>query len=140
MSDSFRNWRGMQSMGVRRIKRFINIDLNSVRFVSPAMQDNFKKFQRVSGQMKTRQVEIDQFNSETGADTSEMINGRQMTNLGIFRKYITNYLMDHPGVAKEQTVMVRQLQSTEKGVPVEVYCVSDDIVWPSLRSHPVRYI
>lgn len=129
ISDSFKNWRGMQSVGVRRIKRSINIDISSIKFVTNEMRDRFKTFARVSQYVVERQAEIDAYNEETGADTSELINGRHMTNIGVFRRYALNYLMAHPKIDQNETVMVRQLQPTEKGLPLEIYCFSSDIAW-----------
>lgn len=129
ISDSFKNWRGMQSVGVRRIKRSIYIDISSIKFVTDEMRDRYKTFARVSQYVVERQAEIDAYNEETGADTSELINGRHMTNIGVFRRYALNYLMGHPKIDQNETVMVRQLQPTEKGLPLEIYCFSSDIAW-----------
>lgn len=129
ISDSFKNWRGMQNMGVRRIKRSISIDINSVKFVTDEMRDQYKSYARVSQYVVERQAEIDAYNQETGVDTSELINGRHMTNIGVFRKYALNYIMAHPKIDQNETVMVRQLQPTEKGLPLEIYCFSNDIAW-----------
>ncbi len=129
ISDSFVNWRGMTNLGVRRIKRSINIDLQTVKFISPEMREHFLKFERVSGFIKERQKEIDQYNADTNSDKSIYLNGRQMTNLGLFRRYAEAYLNEHPKIAKGETLMVRQLQPTEMGVPLEIYCFSADIEW-----------
>lgn len=129
ISDSFKNWRGMQALGVRRIKRSIHIDISTVQFVNPEMREQFLKYRRVAGYLGERQNEIDNFNKDNNIDTSELINGRHMTNIGVFRKYAENYLRDHPKVAQDQTIMVRQLQSTELGLPLEIYCFSNDIAW-----------
>lgn len=129
IADSFKNWRGMQSMGVRRIKRSINVNINSVGFVEQAQMEVFMKLERVAGYVKKRQEEIDQYNREKGVDKTELINGRQMTNLGVFRHYALQYLREHPKIAQNETVMVRQLQPTETGVPLEIYCFSSDIAW-----------
>lgn len=129
ISDSFKNWRGMQSMGVRRIKRSIHIDISSIVFVTDEMRERFKNYSRVSSYIEERQAEIDAYNRETGADTSELINGRHMTNVGVFRRYALNYLMDHPKIDQKETVMVRQLQPTELGLPLEIYAFSSDIAW-----------
>lgn len=129
ISDSFKNWRGMQSVGVRRIKRSITIDISSIKFVTDEMRDQFKRYSRVSEYVTQRQAEIDEYNRQTGADTSELINGRHMTNIGVFRRYSLNYLMQHPKIDQQETVMVRQLQPNEKGLPLEIYCFSSDIAW-----------
>lgn len=129
ISDSFKNWRGMQAMGVRRIKRSIHIDISTIKFVTPEMQQHFLKYQRVANYVKERQTEIDKFNKESGVDKTELLNGRHMTNIGVFRRYALNYLLEHPKIDEEQTVMVRQLQPTELGLPLEIYCFSNDIAW-----------
>lgn len=129
ISDSFKNWRGMQALGVRRIKRSISIDMSSVQFVTPELREQFMKYRRVAPYIRERQEEIDRYNRENNIDTSELINGRHMTNIGVFRKYIENYLRDHPKIAQDQTIMVRQLQPTETGLPLEIYCFSSDIAW-----------
>ncbi|MGB0176103.1 MAG: mechanosensitive ion channel family protein [Owenweeksia sp.] len=129
IADSFKNWRGMQAMGVRRIKRSINIDISSIQFVSDDMRDRFLKYERVRDFIKQRQSEIDQYNSETKADKSELINGRHMTNIGVFRRYALRYLEEHPKIDQKETVMVRQLQPTEEGIPLEIYAFSSDIAW-----------
>ena len=129
ISDSFVNWRGMTNLGVRRIKRSINIDLQTVKFISPEMREHFLKFERVKGFIEERQKEIDQYNSENKSDKSIYLNGRQMTNLGLFRRYAEAYLNEHPKIAKGETLMVRQMQPTEMGVPLEIYCFSADIEW-----------
>ena len=119
----------MQSVGVRRIKRSITIDISSIKFVTDEMRDQFKRYSRVSEYVTQRQAEIDEYNRQTGADTSELINGRHMTNIGVFRRYALNYLMQHPKIDQQETVMVRQLQPNEKGLPLEIYCFSSDIAW-----------
>ncbi len=129
ISDSFKNWRGMQSQGMRRIKRSLYIDLNSVKFADEAFRERCLKYERVRDYVNQRQNEIDTFNSERKVDKQELINGRHMTNLGIFRNYALNYLQEHPKVANEETVMVRQLQSGPNGLPLEIYCFSNDIAW-----------
>lgn len=129
ISDSFVNWRGMTNLGVRRIKRSINIDLQTVKFISPEMRTKFLKYERVSAFINQRQKEIDQYNTENKKDKSIYLNGRQMTNLGLFRRYAEAYLGEHPKVASKETLMVRQLQPTEMGVPLEIYCFSTDIEW-----------
>ena len=129
ISDSFKNWRGMQSQGVRRIKRSINLDINSVQFVDDSWRERFGKFQRISEYVKQRQEEIENYNREHEVDTSELINGRHMTNIGVFRRYALNYLMNHPKIDQKQTVMVRQLEPGPNGVPIEIYCFSNDIAW-----------
>lgn len=129
ISDSFKNWRGMQNQGVRRIKRSIIIDMNTIKFVDDEMRNRFCRYSRVRSYIEKRQTEIDLYNKDHNVDKSELINGRHMTNIGIFRNYALNYLLEHPKIDNEQTVMVRQLQPTETGLPFEIYCFSNDIAW-----------
>lgn len=134
ISDSFVNWRGMTNMGVRRIKRSINIDIHSIKFVNEEMLTRFRKFQRIESFVNQRQAEIEEANRNSKADKTELINGRQMTNIGVFRRYIENYLMEHPKIASNEVLMVRQLQPTETGIPLEIYCFSNDIAWINYES------
>ena len=129
ISDSFKNWRGMQSMGVRRIMRSISIDLNSIDFVDQEWLTRYSAYQRISEFVKERDAEIQEYNRSHGVDTSQLINGRHMTNLGVFRRYALNYLMGHPKIDQKQTVMVRQLEPGPEGVPLQIYCFSNDIAW-----------
>jgi miniconductance mechanosensitive channel len=129
ISDSFKNWRGMENTGLRRIKRSVNIDLSSVKFVTNEMYQRYLKYSKLSGYLLEKKEEIDAFNQKVGADKSEVINGRQLTNLGIFRRYALKFLEDHPQIDQKETVMVRQLQSTETGIPLEIYAFSTDIAW-----------
>ncbi len=129
VSDSFKNWRGMQAMGVRRIKRSLLIDLKTIKFVDDRLLAKLQKYQLITEYVNERQTEIELYNLSTGADRSEIINGRNMTNVGVFRQYAMNYLLNHPKVAHDEILMVRHLQPTETGLPVEVYCFSRDIVW-----------
>ena len=129
ISDSFKNWRGMQSQGVRRIKRSINIDINSVEFVDEKWRDRYAGYQIISEFIKERQSDIEKYNQENKIDTLELINGRHMTNIGVFRRYALNYLNSHPKIDQKHTVMVRQLAPGTNGVPIEIYCFSNDIAW-----------
>ncbi|MBX2970625.1 MAG: mechanosensitive ion channel [Cyclobacteriaceae bacterium] len=129
ITDSFKNWRGMQQSGGRRIKRSIFIDANSVKLVNPEMREKFKKIQLISAYINDRQKEIEEFNAKNNIDTSNLINGRRMTNLGVFRIYIESYLKAHPKIKKDMTIMVRQLASENKGIPMEIYCFAYTVAW-----------
>jgi len=129
ISDSFKNWRGMQNSGGRRIKRSILIKVNSVRFLHTDELEGLKKIQLISSYLEQRQQDIEKYNNANNVDKSLTINGRNMTNLGIFRKYINQYLATHPGINKDMTMMCRHLQPTEKGIPIEVYAFSNDKRW-----------
>lgn len=129
ITDSFKNWRGMQQSGGRRIKRAIYIDAHSVKFVDPEMRERFKKYQLITDYIEKRQKEIEEFNKEHNIDTSALINGRRMTNLGVFRKYIESYLRSHPRIRQDMTVLVRQLNNENRGIPIEVYCFTNTTAW-----------
>jgi miniconductance mechanosensitive channel len=126
ISDSFQNWRGMVDSDGRRIKRHILLKASSIRFLDESELVDLKKIQLISSYIDTRKKEIDQFNLMSNIDRSIAINGRNMTNLGLFRKYITQYLYHYPGLNKDLVMLCRQLQSTAYGVPLEVYAFSSD--------------
>lgn len=137
VSDSFVNWRGMKNANMRRIKRNILIDINSIALCDEDMLERFGKIKFVKDYVESRQKEIDEFNEKNGFDKgAASINGRHQTNIGIYRAYIKNYLANHPKVSKKEdaTMMVRQLQPTAQGVPLEVYCFSADIVWENYEA------
>lgn len=129
ISDSFRNWRGMSESGGRRIKRSVNIKMASVKFCNDEDLERYSKIQLVAPFIEKRQKEIEAYNQKVGADKSFRVNGRNFTNLGIFRHYIENYLSKNPSLNLEMTMMVRQLQPTEKGIPIEIYCFSANKDW-----------
>lgn len=128
-SDSFKNWRGMQDCGGRRIMRAINIDVNSIRFCTDEMLEHFKKIEYIKDYITTKQAEIIEYNRNKQLDMTELSNGRRLTNIGVFRVYVTNYLRNHPGLRKDMTLMVRQLSPTSEGLPLEIYAFSNGTVW-----------
>jgi len=134
ISDSFINWRGMTESGGRRIKRHINIDMTSIRFCDDEMLKRFEKFQLLRDYIKEKKEEIAAYNKAHNVDTSELINGRNMTNIGTFRAYVIAYLRDHPMIHKDMTFLVRQLQPTEHGLPIQIYVFTTDIVWANYES------
>lgn len=129
ISDSFRNWRGMQTSGGRRIKRHILIKANSVRFIHNDELSELKKIQLLTSYLEHRQADIEKYNTQNNVDKTLSINGRNLTNLGLFRKYINSYIERHPGVNKDMTIMCRHLQPTEKGIPIEIYVFTTDKRW-----------
>ncbi|QNR23038.1 mechanosensitive ion channel family protein [Croceimicrobium hydrocarbonivorans] len=129
ISDSFVNWRGMTSQGVRRIKRSLNIDIHSIKFVDDELYKKLLKVERIKTYLEKRHEEIRLSNESKKVDKSVLVNGRHLTNIGVFRIYMESYLAEHPSIAQDQTLMVRQLQPTELGVPLEIYCFSNDIAW-----------
>lgn len=128
-SDSFQNWRGMQKSDGRRIKRHVLIKSSTIRFLNDEDLHQLKKVQLITSYIDSRQAEIDRYNDLRGIDKTLSLNGRNMTNLGLFRKYIMQYLNDHPGLNKNMHIMCRQLQSTAHGVPLEIYVFSSDKRW-----------
>ncbi|MWB96884.1 mechanosensitive ion channel [Flavobacterium sp. GA093] len=128
-SDSFQNWRGMQKSDGRRIKRHVLIKSSSIRFLYPEDLEQMKKVQLISAYIESRQQEIEKYNINNGIDKTLALNGRNMTNLGLFRKYIIQYLVNYPGLNKDMHMMCRQLQSTAHGVPLEIYAFSSDKRW-----------
>lgn len=126
ISDSFRNWRGMLDSNGRRIKRYILIKGKSIRFLKEDELQKMKRIQLISDYIDTRQAEINRFNTSNNIDKSLSINGRNITNFGLFRKYITSYLENYPGLNKEMILLCRQLQPTSQGIPLEIYTFSKD--------------
>jgi miniconductance mechanosensitive channel len=129
ISESFRNWRGMTESGGRRIKRAINIDMNSIRFCDEAMLRRYRRIQHVSEYLAAKQAEVSEWNAARGIDLTSLANGRRLTNVGTFRAYVVAYLRHHPMIHQEMTFLVRQLAPTPQGLPLEVYVFSRDQVW-----------
>jgi miniconductance mechanosensitive channel len=129
VSDAFQNWRGMSESPGRRIKRSINIDMNSVSFCTPEMLAKFRKISLLTDYIDEKEKELNAYNEEHRIDGSIRVNGRRQTNIGVFRAYLVNYLKSLPEVSKELTCMVRQLQPTETGIPIELYFFSSVKDW-----------
>ena len=129
ISDSFKNWRYMSASGGRRIKRSFFIDLNSVEFCTEEMLQRFNKVQYVSEHIQKKQDEISKYNDDNKIDLESLANGRRMTNLGVLRAYMESYLRNHSMISKELTLMVRQLEPTAEGLPIQIYCFSTDKRW-----------
>lgn len=129
IADSFQNWRGMQNSEGRRIKRAIYIKQNTVKFLTPEELVRFKSIGLISNYIDHRQKDIDAHNQKRGVDKQLLMNGRNQTNLGLFRKYVQSYLEQNPAINKELFLMVRHLAPTAQGIPVELYCFSKDKQW-----------
>ena len=136
ISESFKNWRGMQLSGGRRIKRAIYINLRSIKFVDPAMRERFKQFDLIRDYVVQRQLEIEEYNRVNNVDTSALINGRRMTNIGVFRHYTESYIRNHKGINQDMTLMVRHLAPTDQGLPLEIYCFTKTVRW--LEYEPIQ--
>ncbi|MCK5781943.1 MAG: mechanosensitive ion channel [Flavobacteriales bacterium] len=129
ISSAVKNWEGMSEAGVRRIKRSIVFDLNTVRFCNEDDIKLFMTYDLLEKYIDAREKEISTYNTKQVIHKDKLVNGRRMTNIGVFRKYAELYLENNDMVAKEQTLMVRQLQATEHGLPLEVYCFSTETAW-----------
>jgi len=129
INDSFKNWRGMEVTGGRRIKRSVFIDISSIKFCDADMLKRFSKVQFIADYIVQKDKELAAFNSEVGADSQSRVNGRHMTNVGTFRAYAEAYLRAHPRISKDLTLLVRQLQPTEHGLPIEIYAFTAVTDW-----------
>ncbi len=126
ISDSFQNWRGMLDSPGRRIKRHILIKSHSIRFLENQDIERMKSIELIKDYLETRSADIQKYNTQKNIDKSILINGRNLTNFGVFRKYITQYLLHYPGIQKDMILLCRQLQPTPNGIPLEIYCFSAD--------------
>lgn len=133
ISDSFKNWRGMQESPGRRIKKSIFIKQNSVKFLSADDLNELKKISIISPYLEHREEEINKYNSSNNVDKSVLINGRNQTNLGIFRKYTDTYLKSHSAIHDEMYIIVRYQSPTPQGIPVEILCFSRDKRWENFE-------
>ncbi len=129
ISESFQNWRGMEDSGGRRIKRSINIDMNSVRFCDEKMLEEYSKIDVLACYVTNREKEIVSFNKKNNIDTTVTVNGRRQTNIGIFREYLKEYLKQRTDIHDDMTFLVRHLQPTEKGLPMQLYVFTTTIDW-----------
>lgn len=129
VSSPFTNWRGMSESGGRRIARTINIDVNTIRYCTPEMLEKYKHYSLIKDYLTQKEEDILEYNKANRIDTSEIMNGRQQTNLGVFRAYIKAYLNNNPKLNHNLTMMVRQMQPTEFGVPLQIYAFSSDKKW-----------
>ncbi|MCU6708801.1 mechanosensitive ion channel family protein [Paenibacillus sp. J5C_2022] len=129
ISDSFKNWRGMQTSGGRRIMRSLSIDTTSITICSPEMIEKLKKIHVLKAYIAQKELDIERYHVEHKIDRSSNVNGRALTNIGMFRAYIQSYLRNHPGIHKEMTCMVRQLQPDGTGLPLQIYAFVNDVRW-----------
>ena len=126
ISDSFRNWRGMLNADGRRIKRHILIKSSSIRFIKDEELEELKKIQLIKTYIEKKQADINKYNSQYNVDKSLSVNGRNLTNFGLFRKYLTNYLENYPSLNKDMILLCRHLQPTAQGIPLEIYAFTSD--------------
>ncbi|RBW55691.1 MULTISPECIES: mechanosensitive ion channel family protein [unclassified Tenacibaculum] len=129
ISDSFKNWRGMVNSQGRRIKRALNIKINSIKHLSNEDIDKLKSVQLIEEYLTMRQKKINNFNKEYNINKGLLLNGRNLTNIGVFRKYAQTYIEMHPAINNDMMIMVRQLAPTSQGLPLEIYAFSADKNW-----------
>ena len=129
LEESFKNWRGMQESGGRRIKRSMHIDVSSIRFLTDEMIQKYRKYQLITEYIDRKLEEIEAYNREHRFETEQLINGRRLTNIGTFRAYIVAYLDNHSQIHKNMTFLVRQLEPGPEGVPIQIYVFTTTTVW-----------
>jgi miniconductance mechanosensitive channel len=129
ISEPVKNWRGMTESGGRRIKRSLNIDIQSIRFCDQEMLDEFTKIRYIKRHIQIKLEKLQRFHSEQQIDTTDLVNSRRLTNIGTLRAYVRAYLENHPDINQDMTLMVRQRPPTEHGLPLEIYCFCADKDW-----------
>jgi len=129
ISESFQNWRGMAESGGRRVKRSISINMHSIKFCTSQMLEKFRKIKYLTEYIERTEERVKEYNESNNIDNSILVNGRRQTNIGVFRAYLESYLNSHPDINHEMTCMVRQLQSNEKGVQLELYFFVANTNW-----------
>ncbi len=134
ISESFKNWRGMQLSGGRRIKRSVYIDINTIKFCTQEMIERFSEIRYIADYMEKKKTELAEYNATHRLDDSAPANKRQLTNIGTFRAYITSYLKNHPMISQDMTFLIRQLAPTENGLPIEIYVFCKDKVWANYEA------
>ena len=134
ISESFKNWRGMQLSGGRRIKRSVYIDINNIKFCTEEMIERFSKIRYIAEYMEKKKKELTEYNRERQLDGLPPTDKRQLTNIGTFRAYVVAYLKNHPMINQEMTFLIRQLPPAEHGLPVEIYVFCKDKVWANYEA------
>jgi|TARA_B110000967_G_C18895067_1_gene570002 miniconductance mechanosensitive channel len=134
INESFKNWRNMNLSGGRRIKRYVNIDLGSIKFCNSEMLVRFKSIQLISQYIQNRQEEILVYNKKHQVDESTLVNGRRLTNIGVFRSYVEAYLRQHPMIHNDMTFLIRQLSPSENGLPIEIYVFCKNTNWTAYEA------
>ena len=129
VTEPFKNWRGMEESGGRRIKRAMNIDQTSIRFLTAEDQERLGSFGHLEAYLKDKQVELAEWNAKLGEGAKIPANTRRSTNIGTFRAYVEAYLHSHPRIHQDMTIMVRQLPPEPEGLPLEIYCFTNTTAW-----------
>lgn len=127
IDESFKNWQGMSEAGGRRIKRALYIDMSSIRFMDEALTKRLKKVELLTTYLNQKEEEITVYNKEH--NMANTVNGRGLTNIGTFRAYVLEYLKANAHIHQDYTLLVRQLAPTNQGLPIEVYCFTNDTAW-----------
>jgi miniconductance mechanosensitive channel len=134
IAEPFRNWRGMQDAGARRIMRALHIDQTSVRFLSTDQKRELARFEALRDYVADKEREIERWNAEVAARGHDAVNHREMTNIGTLRAYIAGYLAKHPRLRQDMTLLVRQLAPGPEGLPVQVYCFANTVDWSQFEA------
>jgi len=129
ISDSFKNWRGMEDSGGRRIKRAVIIKQSSIRYLSNSQVEELKKIDLIADYLEKRSGDINNYNLKNNVNKDLLINGRNLTNIGVFRKFVESYIENHSAINKDMMIMTRQLAPTAQGIPIEIYAFSKDKRW-----------
>ncbi len=129
ISDSFKNWRGMENSGGRRIKRAVIIKQSSIQYLSNEKLEELKKIELISDYIDKRAADIDNYNNENNVNKDLLINGRNLTNIGVYRKFVESYIEHHSAINKDMMIMTRQLAPSSQGIPIEIYAFSKDKRW-----------
>ncbi|MGN5519530.1 mechanosensitive ion channel family protein [Halopseudomonas sp. Lyrl_26] len=129
ISDPFKNWRGMQESGGRRIKRALMLDQQSVHFLDDRERAHLHRFRLLDEYLNAKEAEIGEWNRQLKESGQEPVNTRRITNIGTFRAYVERYLRSHPGIHQDMTLIVRQLSPTAEGLPIELYCFTNTVAW-----------
>jgi miniconductance mechanosensitive channel len=129
VSDSFQNWRNMQDNGARRIMRSINIDMHSVKFCTKEMIEKYRKISLIKDYIDSQEKQFYEYNLQNGIDDSVMVNGMRLTNIGVFRAYLQRYIENQPTIDKNQIYMIRQMEPTENGLPIQIYFFTTKFQW-----------
>mgnify|MGYP003499837826 FL=1 len=129
VSDSFQNWRNMQENGARRIMRSINIDMHSIKFCTREMIEKYRKISLIKDYIDSQEKQLYEYNQQNGIDDSVMVNGMRLTNIGVFRAYLQRYIENQPTIDKNQIYMIRQMEPTENGLPIQIYFFTTKFQW-----------
>lgn len=129
IAESFKNWRGMSEAGGRRIKRSLLLDQNCIGFLTAEQEEELRRFALLADYLDKKRSELGAWNAGREDAVREPVNARRLTNIGTFRAYVAAYLRASEHVSKEMTMLVRQLEPTPRGLPIEIYCFTTSTAW-----------